>query len=206
MGIKLVSTTLSLAFFTVSVLNAGAQESSQVGKAEVASTQSRFACDVEFIEIDRLKLAQQGIDFDPRVFETQASPFSLKNAESFQGLIASLEKKGFAEKVFAPSMIITSGNLASITAKTDDREFDLHLKPQIKPNGYKADFEFRVTQPDLAHAGATRTRSVAFECEGIIEETLAMNVTKLFSGDSKSKFVIVLLTINQRTNVASLSR
>ncbi len=206
MGIKLISTALSLVFFAVSILNACVQESSQVSKAEVASMQSRFACKVEFIEIDRLNLQQLGIDFDPRVFGSPASPFSLNNADSFRAVIASLEKKGFAEKVFAPSMTISSGHSGSITAKTDGREFVLHLKPEVKPNGYKADFELRVTQPDLVHPGATRTRSVVFECEGKLEETLAMNVSKIFVDDPKSKYVIVLLTIDQRSKVTGLTQ
>lgn len=203
MGTKLVSTTLSIAFFAALVVNAGAQESSQVSKAAVVSTQPRFSCNVEFIEIDRQKLAQQGIDFDLREFESQSSQFSVKNTDSFRSVIASLEKKGFAEKVFAPSITISSGRTGSITAKTEDREFELFLKPDAKPNGYRADFEFRVAHPDAAHPGATRTRSLAFECEGKPEESHVMNVTKLFVGDSKSKFVLVLLTIEQRSNDAS---
>lgn len=87
-----------------------------------------------------------------------------------------------------------------MTAKLDPREFSLCLRPHIKPKGYSADLELRVTQPDLSRPGATQTRSIEFDCEGKLDEPLAMNVTKLFTDDSKSKLVILLLTIDQRTN------
>jgi serine/threonine protein kinase len=159
---------------------------------------------VEIIEIDRLKLAQNGIDLDLGDVDSQSSLISLKNAESFRALVRSLETKGLAAKVLSLSKRIASEQSGTMTAKIDPREFNLSLRPHIKLNAYTADLELRVTEPDLTSPEKTLTRSAEFDCEGKPDEILAMNVTKLFADDSNSKLVILLLTIDQRTNDALL--
>jgi hypothetical protein len=154
-------------------------------------------CNVEIVEFDRLKLSQLGIELDPGDVDSQGSPISLENAESFRAITGSLEEKGLAVKMLSVSKRIASEQSSTMTEKIDPREFNLSLLPHIKPDGYTADLELRVTQQDLTRPEKTRTRSVEFDCEGKLDETIAMDVTKLFTDDSKSKLVILLLTIEQ---------